>query len=151
MSAKIKTKAMPKTRKEKAVWEACEALLAQNCQPTYLAIGEQLIKMGHRRGSNSDIRRYLTSWKEQTPAGKNVKKNKNLPTTSPSPLMATESLSHPQISLQQLISLYHHHNRQIDRLLHVIELQKIENQKLRDKLAKSTKPSACKPRIKITP
>lgn len=137
----------PKTKKEKAVWQACEALVANNKQPTYLAIGEQLVKMGYKRGSNSDIRRYLNSWKEQTPAGKKAKAKQ--PVSTSKPPIATEFS--PQLSLQSLMDLYIHHNQQIDRLMHVIELQRKENKILRDRLQQATTQlNHTKPRVKVS-
>lgn len=76
---------MQKTRKEREVWEVCEHLTEQNVKITYQAIGDTLVKLGFRRGSNSDIRRYLHTWlgyrKEQ-----NVK-------TEPKPLLSANPFS----------------------------------------------------------
>jgi hypothetical protein len=54
---------MDQSRKEREVWEACEVLESQQEKLTYKAIGDKLVEMGHCRGSNSDICRYLSTWK----------------------------------------------------------------------------------------
>ncbi len=52
------------TPKEIQVWRVCDALLSENKRITYQSIGEHLLTMGLKRGSNSDICRYLASWKK---------------------------------------------------------------------------------------
>lgn len=128
----------PRTRKEKAVWEACDILVANSQTPTYLAIGEQLVKLGYKRGSNSDIRRYLTSWKDGNPAAK--PSSPKVTDSRPLPLLASKQ---SPIDIQKLLELYEHHATQIDRLLKVIENQRLQNQRLKEKLAK------IKPRVRV--
>ena len=53
----------PKSRKEIEVWKACDQLASEGLQITYQAVGERLLKLGYRRGSNSDIHRYLSTWR----------------------------------------------------------------------------------------
>lgn len=53
----------PRSRKEIEVWKACDQLSSEGFQITYQAVGERLLKLGYKRGSNSDIHRYLTTWK----------------------------------------------------------------------------------------
>src|SRR5579872_7592088 len=55
---------LPNTRKEKEVWDACDQINADKQPITYYAIGEKLMAMGCKRGSNSDIRRYLKTWRK---------------------------------------------------------------------------------------
>ncbi len=52
------------TPKEIQVWKVCDSLLSENKRITYQSIGEHLLTMGLKRGSNSDICRYLASWKK---------------------------------------------------------------------------------------
>jgi hypothetical protein len=54
----------PKSRKEMEVWQACDQLASENNLITYQGVGDRLVKLGYRRGSNSDIHRYLTTWKK---------------------------------------------------------------------------------------
>lgn len=51
------------SRKQKEVWEACDYLSQRGEKLTYKAIGDTLVEMGHCRGSNSDIFRYLKTWR----------------------------------------------------------------------------------------
>lgn len=55
----------PRRSKEQAVWEACEALTKQGARITYRNIAEKLVELGYNRGSNSDICRYLLTWKQK--------------------------------------------------------------------------------------
>jgi hypothetical protein len=117
-----------KTRKEREVWDACNVLQSQNRAITYFALGEQLVLMGHKRGSNSDIRRYLKSWKKsQNP--------------SASPALKDEAPAEMTTTSQDIafIEFYKHHIDQFDRLLRVIEAMKKENKILRE-LLKNKKP-----------
>lgn len=52
------------SRKEREVWQACDQLASEGLQVTYQAVGDRLVQLGYRRGSNSDIHRYLTTWKK---------------------------------------------------------------------------------------
>ncbi len=54
----------PKSRKEMEVWQACDQLASEGNLITYQRVGDRLVKLGYRRGSNSDIHRYLTTWKK---------------------------------------------------------------------------------------
>lgn len=53
------------SRKEKEVWAACEKLHKKGKKLTYKAIGDKLSDMGFCRGSNSDIYRYLSTWRNK--------------------------------------------------------------------------------------
>ncbi len=73
--AKGKGCMLPSSRKEKEVWQACDQLSAEGNSITYQGVGERLVELGYKRGSNSDIYRYLTSWKtmkERTDLAKQV-------------------------------------------------------------------------------
>ncbi len=103
----------PKTRKEAEIWQVCSRLKSQKRRLTYLAIGEELLTLGYKRGSHSDIHRYLKSWKKN---------------------------HHPPASNQsnednQLISLYQHHLRQMDQLWAIISTLRKENQLLTKKIS----------------
>lgn len=143
MPRKTVSKAEPKTHKEKAVWQACDALQSKDKAPTYLAIGEQLVKMGYKRGSNSDIRRYLNSWKEQTPTSRTKQ------STVVNPVKKQPIEFSPQLSLDTLLKLYYHHSQQIDRLMHIIELHRDENRLLRKKLDEALQKAKVKPRLRV--
>ncbi len=52
-------------------------------------------------------------------------------------MSATEFLTKSQESDQQTLSFYLHHLEQLDRLLEVIELLKIENKQLRQMILKT--------------
>lgn len=54
----------PQSRKEREVWQACDSLLDEGEFLSYQAIGERLIVLGYKRGSNSDIHRYLKTYKD---------------------------------------------------------------------------------------
>ncbi len=51
-------------RKESEIWQACDALVAQGQKVTYKGVGDSLEQLGFCRGSNSDIARYLKTWKQ---------------------------------------------------------------------------------------
>ena len=55
----------PHTRKEKEVWEVCDLLKVDGVNITYQAVGDKLIQLGYKRGSNSDLYRYITSWRRK--------------------------------------------------------------------------------------
>ena len=52
------------TPKEQEVWKVCDALYAEKIRLTYHSIGERLVAWGLKRGSNTDLCRYLASWKK---------------------------------------------------------------------------------------
>lgn len=52
------------TPKEEQVWQVCDSLYTENKRITYQSIGERLLSLGLKRGSNTDICRYLASWKK---------------------------------------------------------------------------------------
>ncbi len=52
------------TPKEKEVWKVCDALFKEGIRLTYDSIGHRLLEQGLKRGSNTDICRYLNSWKK---------------------------------------------------------------------------------------
>lgn len=127
-----------RTRKEKEVWEACQYLKSKSKALTYYAIGEQLVNSGYKRGSNSDIRRYLTTWKQyHSPASAST-------STAPAvqehePLQATSAVASmpdkDQAALtRQIIDISFHYAKQFDRLLKSNEFLRKENKILRAKL-----------------
>jgi len=61
---------LPTTRREKEIWQACEALLADRktlAQITGDAIRDTLLSLGYKKGSPNEIYRYRKTW--QTEAG----------------------------------------------------------------------------------
>ncbi len=79
----------PSSRKEKEIWQACDQLSAEGCCITYQGVGERLVELGYKRGSNSDIYRYLTTWKtmkERTNLAKQVPLNTRNTDNSSDPL-----------------------------------------------------------------
>lgn len=127
-----------RTRKEKEVWEACEYLKKHQKKITYFAIGEQLIHFGYKRGSNSDIRRYLTTWNQYcNPA----KQRANRDNATPPQIDEHEPLQVNPIALpthgvtdRQLLDIGLHYAKQFDRLLSANEFLRQENKRLREKL-----------------
>lgn len=152
-------KSSPKTRKEREIWEACKTLEAEKRPLTYLAIGEQLVQLGYKRGSNSDIRRYLKTWKKNQSVEAPALPDPVLDEKVSVPLFKSElpALTLAEVeksSLLPFLLFYQHHIEQFDRLLHVIDLLKKENKLLRTKLALvpaqervNRKPNHAKPRI----
>lgn len=151
-----------KTRKEKEVWEACNVLEKNKSNITYFAIGEQLIKLGYKRGSNSDIRRYLTTWKKHhtepvsSMSPSNAKKGvKSKPVESyqeHEPLRNTIESNdaqkhHENAQYEQLIRLAKHYADQFDRMLKINDLLRQENQLLK-KRVKQTTPEVSKSKPK---
>ena len=152
----------PNTRKEREVWEACEKINLENRTITYYAIGEELIKMGYRRGSNSDIRRYLKTWRKKQSFMTSTRapvedEQRSLEEQSIAFGKTNTPLSEEKLILK-LISYYQHHLEQVDRLIRVIELLKKENQLLRKKInylsskaSLKEEPVKSKPRIIYRP
>lgn len=131
---KLNRKVNARTRKEKEVWEACEFLKNHQKKITYFAIGEQLINFGYKRGSNSDIRRYLTTWKQyctpnkvQKAAAQNVQIQEHEP-------LQPQSASPSMIADSQLLDIAVHYAQQFDRLLSANESLRHENKILRKRL-----------------
>lgn len=126
-----------KTRKEKEVWEACNTLKKNSCSITYYAIGEQLVKLGYKRGSNSDIRRYLSTWKKCHSSTLNQKTplahlmNANQPSSVP--------LSPSVIAQQEILSLTQHYAQQFDRLLKINDVLRKENNHLKNMIERGKK------------
>lgn len=144
-----KTTRIAGTRKEREIWEVCEKINSEKRPLTYLAIGETLVQMGYRRGSNSDIRRYLKSWRknhidtsassapeviEQGLSHFDLTRFSATPSAPPSAPAPAEQ-SRP--SIQDLIQFYEHHVKQVDRLLNIIDNLKKDNHLLREKLRAS--------------
>jgi hypothetical protein len=115
----------PKTRKEDEIWQACERLKSQKQSLTYLAIGEELISLGYKRGSHSDIHRYLKSWKKNHQPAAAIQHNEQ----------------------EQLIALYQHHLKQMDQLWAIISTLRKENQLLMKKISTLQQKKIPKPRI----
>lgn len=53
------------TRKQEEVYQACNNLHSRAERITNETIGQELVQLGYRRGSNSDITRYKRLWQEQ--------------------------------------------------------------------------------------
>lgn len=56
---------IPKTRKEREVWQACQLLWEEGVSVehmTGIALGNRLVGLGYRRGSNTDIFRFKDTW-----------------------------------------------------------------------------------------
>ena len=129
-----------RTRKEKEVWEACEYLKSKSKNLTYYAIGEQLVNSGYKRGSNSDIRRYLTTWKQyHSPSTSVASKAETRALQEHEPLQATSPVASMTTKNQaaltrQIIDVSFHYARQFDRLLKSNEFLRKENKILRAKL-----------------
>lgn len=166
----IKTR-IAKTRKEKEVWEACNVLDKTNTNLTYYAIGEQLVKLGYKRGSNSDIRRYLTTWKKYHISKRNhattsqsaePQSSFSTPETSDNtsdlthehePLRTDTNMSVKPVQTvmaqpslvedREILKLAQHYATQFDKLIKVIESLRSENQKLRDRLGVNAHKQAC--------
>ena len=159
--SKHNTNRRAKTRKEKEVWEACCSLKRSNNPLTYYAIGEQLIKLGYKRGSNSDIRRYLTTWKKyntspvlQTTASEEGSKPANPASNiqEHEPLRIT--LTELPASDVQLLNLAQHYVQQFDRLLKINDILRKENNHLKKMMEKEKRTekiikSVCKPRYTL--
>lgn len=148
------------TRKEREVWEACALLKNDNNNLTYYAIGEQLIKLGYKRGSNSDIRRYLTTWK------KHHFSSKSTDVIQPSALLCAAEhepkISYSQVNnallssesglFQEVLSVAQHYAKQFDRLLKVNECLRKENRLLKARIKKintTSTSSLVKPRYTL--
>tara|TARA_R110002110_G_scaffold404606_1_gene623026 strand:+ start:29409 stop:29828 length:420 start_codon:yes stop_codon:yes gene_type:complete len=129
-----------RTRKEKEVWEACDYLKSKSKNLTYYAIGEQLVNSGYKRGSNSDIRRYLTTWKQYHSPNPQTKSKSTTGTTQEhEPLQTTSDSSSMSNKAQldltnQIIDISLHYAKQFDRLLKSNEFLRKENKILRSKL-----------------
>jgi hypothetical protein len=153
----IKKNRLPTTRKEKEIWQVCDSIDSNKQSLTYFAIGEKLVEMGYKRGSNSDIRRYLKTWRknqlsaqqEETVAvvvEQSIVQQQEIQMPLPWDLTKTITAPTQGVPMQQLIQFYQHHLAQFDRLLGVIENLKKENQLLRAKvktlteLSKQAKP-----------
>lgn len=52
------------TPKEKAVWEICDDFYQHGQRITYQSVAKALIQNGQKRGSNSDLCRFINSWKD---------------------------------------------------------------------------------------
>lgn len=131
---KLNRKINARTRKEKEVWEACEYLKTHQKKITYYAIGEQLINFGYKRGSNSDIRRYLTTWKQYCTPNKTKKATApNIQIQEHEPLQ-TQTASPSMVTDNQLLDIAVHYAQQFDRLLSANESLRHENKILRKRL-----------------
>lgn len=144
-SNKLTSRMKARTRKEKEVWEACQYLRSKKKNLTYYAIGEQLVHSGYKRGSNSDIRRYLTTWKQYhspNPSSPTLaKQTQSIPLAiqEHEPLQKqTAEFSNTSQSqeafTQQLLDISLHYAKQFDRLLKSNEFLRTENKILRKKL-----------------
>jgi len=142
-SNKLTSRMKARTRKEKEVWEACQYLKSKKKNLTYYAIGEQLVNSGYKRGSNSDIRRYLTTWKQYhspTPIKQASEQEHTQTTIQEHEPLLKQSASYSEINpsqkdlAQQLLDISLHYAKQFDRLLQANEFLRTENKVLRKKL-----------------
>lgn len=119
----------PQSRKEKEVWQVCDSLLKSNTKITYQSVGDTLLKLGFCRGSNSDLCRYITTWKKRH---KPVISAQN-PTSS----WLESNLNGS--SQKQTLKMLAHHQAQFDKLFNALQISKQINAILQKKLYQITK------------
>lgn len=90
------------TPKEAEVWKVCDALLAEKKRITYQSIGERLLSQGLKRGSNTDICRYLASWKKHHYPAVVSKKSTQSPKAPSSPSINQNALNSIADHLQKI-------------------------------------------------
>lgn len=113
------------TPKEEQVWQVCDSLYTENKRITYQSIGERLLSLGLKRGSNTDICRYLASWKKFHFPIKFAKKNKpgttEIPTRPVETTLVPASTSNREnLALQQSLNEI---NEQQTKILSLIKQQ----------------------------
>lgn len=113
------------TPKEKQVWQVCDSLYTENKRITYQSIGERLLSLGLKRGSNTDICRYLASWKKHHFPKKNSSK-------------ITKKVASPQIAQGSTEHLDNH----LDTLYQAIDTMAFDLQKILKTLESQTKNTA---------
>ena len=107
----------PLARKEKEIWHACRLIRNENKKITYHSVGEKLISLGYCRGSNSDLCRYISSWKKK---------------------FLEKSLSAKKANSSEIIlKLLNHQHSQFNHLFNALEAAKKANLILQNQLYKS--------------
>ena len=106
----------PISKKEQEVWQVCDSMAKNGSKITYYTIGESLIRLGYKRGSNSDICRYLGTWRSA----------QNAADTSDKQFNSTENN-------QLLLSIIVHQKNQFDEMLNVLEKNRLINVLLQKK------------------
>lgn len=120
----------PQSRKEREVWQVCDTLEKTSEKITYQAVGDYLIKLGFRRGSNSDLCRYISTWKKRKmPAYQAHQTNA---TTSPS------DLEKSQVGQKDFLKMFIYHQTQFDKLFNALQKSKQINAILQKKLFQLT-------------
>ena len=114
---------MEQSRKEKEVWEACEVLMSQEEKLTYKAIGDKLVEMGFCRGSNSDICRYLGTWRQHKGYAQT-----DTPRAASSEQSATSLFPPSQKDLWPVLEQIQHHLRQLDDKVERLSKQRADAQ-----------------------
>ncbi|MFO1258927.1 MAG: hypothetical protein U1E78_11035 [Gammaproteobacteria bacterium] len=120
----------PKSRKEREVWQVCDALEKISEKITYQAVGDHLLKLGFRRGSNSDLCRYISTWR------------KSKAPTDPIHLVSYSSSScHAEKSQswqKEMLEMLTYHQTQFDKLFSALQKSKKINSILQKKLYQLT-------------
>ena len=119
----------PQSRKEKEVWQVCDALFESNSKITYQSVGDGLLKLGFCRGSNSDLCRYITTWKKRHKPIFSIQSS----TSSLSEFSLNES------SKKHTLDMLTHHQAQFDKLFNALQKSKQINAILQRKLYQITK------------
>lgn len=125
---------MEQSRKEKEVWEACEVLEAQDEKLTYKAIGDKLVEMGCCRGSNSDICRYLATWRQHKGYAENHDPRAHLHASGPTTPLFPPS----QNDLWPVLEQIQQHLRQLDEKVERISKQRSEQHASKSKQTDSS-------------
>lgn len=112
------------TPKELQVWKVCDSLFAEKRRITYQSIGERLLSLGLKRGSNTDICRYLASWKKHH-YPETVTKKANV-SPAPSPKSSSDKPSNEALAyIAKYLKAFHHNLKELNesqcKLLDAIE------------------------------
>lgn len=108
------------SRKEREVWQVCDALEKNSEKITYQAVGDHLLKLGFCRGSNSDLCRYISTWKKSKTTADQVIKH----TTS--------------VFNKEMLEMLNYHQAQFDKLFNALQKSKQINAILQKKLYQLT-------------
>jgi hypothetical protein len=119
----------PQSRKEKEVWQVCDSLLESNTKITYQSVGDTLLKLGFCRGSNSDLCRYITTWK---------KRHKPI-ILAQNPISSWLEPSLNESWQKHTLDMLSLHQTQFDKLFNALQTSKKINAILQKKLYQITK------------
>lgn len=132
----------PQSRKEREVWQVCDALEKTSEKITYQAVGDHLLKLGFRRGSNSDLCRYISTWKKS-----------KTPTHHAQDINYMASLSDSEKSRswqKEMFEMLTYHQAQFDKLFNALQKSRQINLILQKKLYQLTqRHKKLKKRLKI--